>query len=150
MANLHAFSDEGRQQSAEGSELQPIGSIPRMKKCFGWMTLDSDIFNNVKFRFWPPVLQLGRIKRFMEPDKEYIAIVYEYIEDADNTRDLMQPLLDWFQLTGFSFTLMSSDLGGWRQSLLVDLSCIVHPGGFGWSQKYYQPDMVDELWSSEA
>lgn len=74
----------------------------------------------------------------MSPDKEYMAIVYEYVEEGENDPDTVQQALDFFWLAGFSGTL-SQLPQNWKSSVLIDLSDIVPPCTYGWHASCYKP-----------
>lgn len=50
-ANIYAFSCEGRQRQSpspgEIPETIEISSIPHMKKCYGWLTVSGEVFQNL-------------------------------------------------------------------------------------------------------
>ncbi|KAK5661241.1 hypothetical protein OQA88_11134 [Cercophora sp. LCS_1] len=145
IANLAVFSDEARleQPSAadRGSEpppgLRKISTMPRMKSCYGWLTIPGKVFQELRLSLRPPPVQVDRIKRYLAPDQEYIAIVYEYVEEGENHPDTMQKAMDFFWLAGFSRTF-SPLSGNWKSGVLVDLSDIVPPYGYGWEAKLYE------------
>ncbi|KAH6627771.1 hypothetical protein F5144DRAFT_494056 [Chaetomium tenue] len=143
--NQAAFSDEARmtQQSATQQEPEPgyrhITSTPRMKRCYGWLTLDSSAFSELPWQLRPPVTKVGKVERFIQPDKEYTAIVYEYVEEGENAVEAVQESMDFFWLAGFGFTLSPLEKN-WKSGMLVDLSDIVPPRSYGWNQRLYGQD----------
>ncbi|SPQ26260.1 bce21ee6-5e8b-4ec3-aefc-9edd551823b1 [Thermothielavioides terrestris] len=114
VANLAAFSDEARLKQqpspADGSSVTPpglcqISTMPRMKKCYGWLTIHGSAFRELHRSVRPPLVHVDRkIKRHLAPDQEYIAILYEYVEEGENDPDTMQKAMDFFWLAGFSRT----------------------------------------------
>ncbi|KPM42258.1 hypothetical protein AK830_g4297 [Neonectria ditissima] len=130
LANLRAFSNEGRRShlSAETLEVKAISSIPRIRKCYGWLRLSGQAFREIPTKLRAPSLRVGKIPRTMSAGKEYIAIAYEYIEEGENRPAIVEKVTNFFCLAGFSHT-NSPASRNWKSGVLVDLSDIVHPGG---------------------
>ena len=177
--NQAAFCDEGRQHQprlpAQQSELlgtaisfspesgaasgvtpavvpgvRAITTIPHIRKCYGWLTLPRGLFDGTPSWLQPPYLTFGmKLKRFMQPDQEYPAILYEYIEDRENDPSRVQEALDFFWLAGFSAT-MSPLARNWKSNVLLDLGDIVPTRGFGWKERYYKPRDADIVLSIGA
>jgi hypothetical protein len=145
LCNQIAFSDEARlaqpspDQLAPDSDLRPITSMPRLRKCYGWLTLKSEVFSGLSLKLAPPVLQVDKVTRFLHPGKgkEYMAIVYEYVEEGENDPDTIQQAFDFFWLAGFCTTL-SQLPKNWVSGVLVDLCEIVPPRGYGWKWQLYR------------
>lgn len=153
VANQAAFSDEARlnrppspspsssppaeQDPGPGPTLRQLTKIPRMKKCHGWLTLQTNVFKGYPWYIMPPVMTVSKIRRFFSHGKDYMAIVYEYVEEAENDLDTMQQAMDFFWLAGFSRTL-SPLLKNWKSGVLVDLSDIVPPRGYLWKHDLYR------------
>ncbi|KAK1762574.1 hypothetical protein QBC33DRAFT_481372 [Phialemonium atrogriseum] len=146
MANVCAFSHEGRQRqsSAGSSGVTAISSIPRMRKCYGWLRFSGQIFLKMPARLRAPTLHIDKVKRTMSADREYIAIVYEYVEEVENDPAVVEEVAAFFWLAGFSHTI-SPAARNWKSGVLVDLSDIVHPGGYGWHPKLYGPRKANRL-----
>lgn len=70
-ANLLAFSKEGRQEQrfADSADNRPILSIPRMKRCFGWLTVHGTLFRGMSRELRPPVMTVGKVTRSMSYDQ---------------------------------------------------------------------------------
>ncbi len=164
--NQAAFCDEGRQhqprlpaqQQPEPSAETPaavlgvraITTVPRMRKCYGWLTLPRGLFDGTPSWLRPPYLTFGmKLKRFMQPGQEYPAILYEYVEYGENDPSRVQEALDFFSLAGFSAT-MSPLARNWKSNVLLDLGDIVHARGFGWKERYYKPRDADIVLSIGA
>ena len=64
------------------------------------------------------------------PGKEYMAIVYEYIEDSENDETKVQEFLDFMYLAGFCPS--SSHGRNWKSSMPVDFSDFISVASFGW------------------
>ncbi|KAK3336772.1 hypothetical protein B0T19DRAFT_50752 [Cercophora scortea] len=146
VANLTAFSDERRlnipspaiDDSVPPPGLRQISTIPRMKRCYGWLSIHSKVlFQQLSWSLWPPPIEVNRVSRCLSRDKEYIAIVYEFVEEGQNDPETMQKAMDFFWLAGFSRTY-SPLLANWKSGVLVDLSDIVPPQGWGWVAKLYE------------
>ncbi|KAL2170666.1 hypothetical protein VTG60DRAFT_4508 [Thermothelomyces hinnuleus] len=146
IANLAAFSDEARLKQPSPADrgsgppqegFCQISTMPRMKKCYGWLTIPGTIFRELHWSLRPPPVQVDRIKRYLTPDQEYIAIIYEYVEEGENDPDTMQKAMDLFWLAGFS-RAFSPLLRNWKSGVLVDLSDIVPSRGYGWQEKLYK------------
>jgi hypothetical protein len=50
--------------------VQKISSVPRMKKYYGWLTLNGQVFRGLRPRLKPPVITVSKITRSMSPDKD--------------------------------------------------------------------------------
>ncbi|KAK3304882.1 uncharacterized protein B0T15DRAFT_537918 [Chaetomium strumarium] len=145
VANLAAFSDEARLKQLSPADhgsvpppgLRQLSTMPRMKRCYGWLTIPGKVFQELHWSLRPPPVQVHRIKRYLAPDQEYIAIVYEYVEEGKNDPDTIQKAMDFFWLAGSSRTF-SPLLENWKSGVLVDLSDIVPPRGYGWQEGLYQ------------
>jgi hypothetical protein len=140
--NQAAFSDEARlkQQSSTQQETESgyreITTMPRMRKCYGWLTVKSNVLAALPWELQPPVIKVDKVNRFIQPDREYMAIVFEYIEEGENAVDAVQEVMDFFWLAGFCRTL-SLLLKNWKSSVLVDLSDFAPPRGYGWTWHIY-------------
>lgn len=139
MDNLLAFSTEGRQeQLVKDADAIEITSIPRMKKCFGWLKIDGEQFFKLHWRLRPEVVKLRNVAdRQILPDRQYFAIVYEYIPEGDNDRGQMQQVLDFLWRAGFDFC-QSLRKENWKSGVLVDLSDIISPVGYSWHKNSYR------------
>ncbi|KAH7113097.1 hypothetical protein EDB81DRAFT_862637 [Dactylonectria macrodidyma] len=142
--NLYAFSDEGRQaQSYPGSsKTVPIVSMPRTRECFGWLRLSGDMFCRLPLDLKAPSFKMSKIQRSMSSDRNYIALVYEYVEEGKNNKAVVEDVDRFFWLAGFGHT-MSPSAKNWKSGVLVDLADIVHVGGYGWKEQLYKPRTAD-------
>ncbi|KAM3536566.1 hypothetical protein MY4038_000021 [Beauveria bassiana] len=137
-ANLMAFCDEQRaiqKRHDKHEDFEDVTSIPRLRRCYGWMKVTSEQLKaKIPRKRWPPFVDCGEVVRGLDQPtngKEYLAIVYEYIEEADNVAERMQETIDFLHDAGFHFCLTSM-LRNWKNSMLVDFSDIIHVGGNGW------------------
>ncbi|KAJ3461568.1 hypothetical protein MRS44_010121 [Fusarium solani] len=123
--NLFWFSDEARLASfPEDLEAAEITSMPRFRKCYGWL----------KFS--------GEIQRSISWSKEYTAIVYEYVEEGENEEAVVEEVDRFCWLTGFSHNL-SPAARNWKSRVLVDLADIIHARGYGWHEVTYKQWTAD-------
>lgn len=136
LANILAFSNEGRREQQPAQRPKPILSVPRMKKCYGWLTVDSTLFRGLSRELWPPVIYSGSVKRSMSYDQEYIALVSEFVEEGDNDPEVVQDVLDFLWEGAFAHTL-SSAARNWKSSVLTDLGDIINPGDYAWKEHLY-------------
>jgi len=138
-----AFSDEARQRqqppAGDSNSLVAIQCFPRMPKCYGWLKFNAHEFGKMPKHIQPQPTKIdGRTYSFSEGrDGEYIAIVYEYIEDGETDTAVVDDVAEFLWLAGFCFC--ATPLArNWRSGVLVDLSDIVHAGAFGWSRPIYR------------
>ena len=76
--------------------------------------------------------------------KEYIALVYELVEDGENMPAAVEEVTDFLWCAGFSHTL-SPAARNWKSGVLVDLGDIVHAGSFWWKQPLYGMRTADRI-----
>jgi len=130
--------------SPEG--LVPVTEMPRMRKCYGYMSFTGEELldhlprgrKRVSFALDPK--KVFRIK----PEAQYTAIIYEYIErDGCDDRAACQSALDFLWLTGFNGVgVMKAE--NWANGVLLDHSDVVHPRGAGWSPPSYRRLRADQ------
>lgn len=102
-ANLFAFSDEIRQlnEAAGRSDLLQVTEVPRMRRCHGWMQFTGEeLYRRMPRKVRPPSMEVGKVKRSIREDVHYTAIVYEFLEEGENSPDVVQPVLDFFWRVG--------------------------------------------------
>lgn len=137
-ANLFAFSNEIRQQNRalESSNFLRITELPRLRRCYGWMRITGEeLWSRMPRKVRPPPMEISRVERSVKQDAHYIAVVYEFVDDVANDPAVVQPVLDFFWRVGFSHG-SSTFARNWKGGVLVDLSDIVHPRGYGWGKRY--------------
>ena len=135
-ANLFAFSNEVRlrQIKAPDPSLLPVTSIPRLRQCYGWLQLNSDdLLRLLPRKLLPPYIEVSKLKRSIHPDACYTAVVYEFVEEGVNNPEVVQEVLDFFWLGGFSHAMLPRACN-WKSAVLIDHSDIVHPRGYGWNR----------------
>ncbi|KAK7414171.1 hypothetical protein QQX98_006957 [Neonectria punicea] len=95
--NLFAFSDEGRlAQSDPGSaETVPIVSMPRTRECFGWRLSGNTVYS-LPLNLKAPSFTISKIQRSMPSNRNYVALVYEYIEEGDNDEAVVEDVDPFF------------------------------------------------------
>ncbi|KAK5998418.1 hypothetical protein PT974_00797 [Cladobotryum mycophilum] len=141
--NLIAFSDQGRRKQVlrkvPGVIPLTAASIPRFKKCFGWVKLSCKEVVQLSGDRYPPWTRVGKYERGMEEGKEYYGIVYEFIPEGENSIEPIQTQMDFFKRAGFDFG-GSPRHQNWKSSMLVDYSELVTPWGDGWTRNSYRRD----------
>ena len=136
--NLFAFADEElhKPPPLDDMEMAPIPAFPSSPKCYGWLPFNRRVVQNIPRALWPPVVRLPDIQRSLASDKDYTAIVYDYIENVDNNPAEVEAVDTFLWLAGFCH----KDTGArnWKGGVLVDHSAIVHPRAFGWQKTRYR------------
>ncbi|KAI5860387.1 hypothetical protein GGS23DRAFT_613950 [Durotheca rogersii] len=148
LANLHAFSDEGRrkQRFRDTPGAIPYSSAPRLRQCFGWTKVSGKELYALRREMWPPRAVLGGLVREIRPSEEYYAIVYELIPQDQPAMDVhvTQSQLDFFWLVGFCFVPMR--LENWAgPGMLLDMADIICPWHAGWFKALYRRFVVTNL-----
>ncbi|KIH87517.1 hypothetical protein SPBR_05108 [Sporothrix brasiliensis 5110] len=94
--NVRSFSTEMHQNpdmlikhAAEiDMELRPITSVPRLRKCYGWISLRGSMLRDLPGPIRPPPVyverKLTRRVDYGSDETEHIAIVYEYVKAGEN------------------------------------------------------------------
>jgi hypothetical protein len=137
--NILAFSAEGRQrQQVKDADGVQISSVPRMKKCFGWLKIDGEhLYNLPQRRLRPISVRLPKYgDRCIVRGQRHFAIMYEYVPEGDNDRGQMQQVLDFLWRAGFEYT-QTLQKENWKSGVLVDLSDFRSPLDDGWHPKGY-------------
>ncbi|ATY60519.1 hypothetical protein A9K55_005862 [Cordyceps militaris] len=137
--NMLAFSDEWRrkgQPDCASTPLITITSMPRIRKCYGWIKITGDTLYQLPSLWRPPRLKIEKTSRQMERHMEYTALVYEYVEEGENDAAVIEESLNFFRDAGFSHTRISL-ARNWKKSVLIDMSDIIFSGGFGWKRCAY-------------
>lgn len=139
----HARSSHG---SVPPPGLCQFSTMPRMKKCYGWLTIPGKAIWELPWSLRAPPVRVDKVKRSLAPDQEYIAIVYEYGEEGENDADTMQKVIDFLWLAGFDHC-SSPHLRNWKGGVLVDLCDFAPPRGYCWQPKRYEkgPDSAHLL-----
>ncbi|KAJ4212487.1 hypothetical protein NW759_011526 [Fusarium solani] len=141
--NLFWFSDEARLASfPEDLEAAEITSMPRFRKCYGWLKFSGEVSKSLPFRLWAPPRTVSKIQRSISWSKEYTAIVYEYVEGGENEEAVVEEVDRFCWLTGYSHNL-SPAARNWKSRVLVDLADIVHARGYGWHEVTYKQWTAD-------
>lgn len=141
--NLSRFAEENRlnppaPELQELDRLIPLRSIPPITKCYGWLKFNTDeVLPRIPQRLRPHPVTIENITRHVEKGKEYIAIVYEYIEDGANDPAKVEQFLEFMYLAGFCAA--SSPHGrNWKSNMLVDFSGIISTASYGWHKSRYR------------
>ncbi|KAK5989706.1 hypothetical protein PT974_07962 [Cladobotryum mycophilum] len=146
--NQRAISEDGRARQQHkftkaSIETKELSQVPRMKKCYGWLNVSGEMLRALPRSLRPPFIRIEKLIRQLSFEQDYVAIVYEYVEEGENDHAVVQKTLEFLWLTGFTFT--SSLERNWKSGVLVDLSDIVYPRGFGWQQALYGERCADIL-----
>ncbi|KAJ9137703.1 Six-bladed beta-propeller, TolB-like protein [Pleurostoma richardsiae] len=141
--NLFRFAQENRlnppsPELQELDRLVSLTSIPPITKCYGWLKFNTDkILPRIPPRLRPQPVAVEKVARHIERGKEYIAIVYEYIEDGPNDPAKVEAFLKFMYLAGFCAA--SSPHGrNWKNSMLVDFSDMIGTASWGWHESRYR------------
>lgn len=81
-------------------------------------------------------MKIDKIRRYMEADMEYTALVYEFIPGGENEPLAVEKMADFIYHVGLSFG-SSSLAKNWTDSVLVDYADIIYPGGYGWRESTF-------------
>lgn len=140
--NMLAFSNKARleekldEKRGVASPLSRITWMPRTRQCYGWVKITgARIFDELPPEWWPSCRTLEKKRRQIYREIDYTALVYEYIDEGDNDKEVIDKSLEFFRDAGFSHTHISLACN-WKQSVLIDMSDVIYPGGFGW--KYWR------------
>ncbi|KAG8411136.1 hypothetical protein J3459_016581 [Metarhizium acridum] len=137
-ANLLAFSNEARQKNigVQSHDLLSITSIPRMRKCYGWLQFTGEeLRRRLPRKLAPPPIEVDKVVRSIHDEKLYTAVVYEFIEEAENDVDVVKTVLEFLWRAGFSHHSPKAD--NWKGSVLVDLSDIENARTYGWCSRNF-------------
>ncbi|KAL6693075.1 hypothetical protein J3F84DRAFT_396543 [Trichoderma pleuroticola] len=149
--NLYAFSDEGcltpEFRDAANSISITASSFPRIRECFGWLTISGAELSSLGPKLWPMGVVLDRVKRQMSPCEEYFAILYEFVppqKETDTTvdiRQVMQAQIDLFWRAGLCMTSKRSE--NWTRGILLDMADLVSSWHAGWNRFLYDGFAAD-------
>ncbi|KAI1847035.1 hypothetical protein JX265_006770 [Neoarthrinium moseri] len=136
-ANLRGFSDEMRlDERPANCDTVEIKSMPRIRKCYGWLTLSQELLQTLPRRCKVTPYEVDDVERYMSSDMDYAAIVYEYVEPGKNEVNVVEEVDRFFWLTGFGHTI-SPKGANWESGVLIDGADIVYAGGYGWKAGLY-------------
>ncbi|KAM3427565.1 hypothetical protein MY4824_009355 [Beauveria thailandica] len=131
--NMLAFSNEARleekldEERGVASPLSRITWMPRIRQCYGWVKITgARIFDELPPNWWPSCRTLEKKRRQIYREIDYTAIVYEYIDEGDNDKEIIDKSLEFFRDAGFSHTHISLACN-WKLSVLIDMSDIIYP-----------------------
>ncbi|KAK5991191.1 hypothetical protein PT974_09469 [Cladobotryum mycophilum] len=151
--NLQEFSDEGRQEQRfrHRPDAIAISSVPRFRKCFGWMNISGKELYSLDPRLRPHTVRIDRRSfRDLRADEEYYAILYEYIsqnEDSE-TKSVMEDQLNLLWLAGF--TMVATKPENWVGGILLDMADPVCPWQPGWFECWYLRFKAEELMGPDS
>lgn len=137
--NLMAFSHEYLQTDilASNPKMTQVPALPRIAKCYGWLEFGRQMTQLIPRQKRAPLVHAKGTKRFMSRNKDYVAIVYEYIEEGSNDKTAVETVDGFLWLVGFCVT--GNAARNWRSGVLVDHSDIVYPRSYGWFKALYRP-----------
>lgn len=146
--NLHAFSDEGRQQKLFRDAPNAINhtSTSRMRKCLGWTMVKGDDLCALRPDARAPRTKMDGLEREISPTESYYVILYKFVPENSCAldTDLMQSQLDFFWLCGFCLVPLRSE--NWKgPGMLLDLADLICPWHAGWFSSQYTRRRADEL-----
>ncbi len=149
--NMFAFSDDTRALNAERPRADDdkrieLTSMPRMRKCYGWMRFQGiELLRRMPLDLHPPMsMKVGRIERCIDADLTYTALVYEYVEDGENDPAAVQEVLDFLWRAGFAHAPVTKE-ENWTSSVLLDHSEIVAKGEHGWDARLFGHRTAEEV-----
>ncbi|RSM19764.1 hypothetical protein CDV31_001395 [Fusarium ambrosium] len=143
--NLFWFSDEAHLASfPEDLEAVEITSMPRFRKCYGWLKFNGEVFKSLPVGLRVHPRTVSKVQRSISFSKDYTAIVYEYVEEGENDEAVVEEVDRFCWLTGFSHNL-SPAARNWKSGVLVDLADIIYARGYGWRQGTYKPRTADYI-----
>lgn len=148
LQNLFMFSQEGREAGLSKIDFEPmvISRIPRIRECYGWVKINRSTLNTWPRNARPQSMIIEKLIRTVSPDKDHIAILYEYIDETENGNNsaVVEEVTDFLWRAGFGYTAASL-ARNWKNGVLIDYSDIVHVGGYGWHHKYYGSRKADRI-----
>ncbi|OIW30771.1 hypothetical protein CONLIGDRAFT_573333 [Coniochaeta ligniaria NRRL 30616] len=150
VANLQAFSDEGRQRQRFGDMAGAVqyNSTPRIRECFGWTTVNESQLSALPRGGRPPCFTVRNQWRALKEGQDHFAIVYEFIPeragDALATAADIQPQLDFFWLAGFAFAPEMRTEEWHKFGLFMDMCDLKCPWAVGWSELAHRRFIVGE------
>ncbi len=98
------------------------------------LTISGKTLTSLKWVLRPPVIEVDRTTHYISNNKEYLKIVYKYVEVGENNPAIVDEVVKFVWLAGFSFT-MGLGVRNWKSGVLVDLSDIIPVGSFGWRKE---------------
>lgn len=90
------------------------------------------------------MITVSKVERRIQNDTRYTAVVYEFIEEGENDRAVVQQVLDFLWRAGFGRVLVMPPCN-WKGGVLIDLSDIVYPKGYGWDEDLFEYKAVETL-----
>lgn len=94
--------EQGISKEGQSKLMGRISSLPRMMECYGWLKLHSKTWENLPSSLGAPYARFHRLRRYMEADTEYTALVYEVINGGENESSTVEQVADFIYHVGFS------------------------------------------------
>lgn len=153
LANLHAFSDGGRERQSFRDTPGAIeyGTPPRVRRCYGWMMISGEELCALPLKMRIPEVRLQGAVRNISPREDYHAIVYEYVSNTGCalSSEVVQAQLDFFWLAGFC--LVPSRAENWKGvGILVDMADLICPWHIPWHPSLYGQRRAAEVCDGRA
>lgn len=143
-ANFFGFAEEVRRTRkrehfrTRGPDLVEAVEMPRFAKCYGWLHLNrKEVFPRMPRSVLPHGIRVGKHRRSLPSERdEFLAVVYEYVEDGENDTETVEKITTFLWLAGFCFcpTPLAKN---WKSGVLVDHSDIMGPRFYGWQKFWY-------------
>ena len=92
----------------------------------------------------PPTITVGNVRRQIDPDQEYVALVYEFVPEGEKNPEATQSALDFFWLAGFDY-IQTPRWDNWADGVLLDLAEIMHPFAYMRNRKHHGRKWVKDL-----
>ncbi|KAL7963226.1 hypothetical protein V8C34DRAFT_267572 [Trichoderma compactum] len=150
--NYFSFSEENaiaKLGLSADSETLPEGSIlitdmPRMVKCYGWVKFNSDMLEGLSINMQATHDEPQKVSKLVGSHMDCIAIVYEFIEEGQNSMVKVGKVDNFLWFAGFAYANEPEEKS-WRSSVLVDHSEIIHLRGYGWNEEDYMDRSAEQI-----
>ncbi|KAL7916147.1 hypothetical protein GGI35DRAFT_431922 [Trichoderma velutinum] len=152
LENYFAFCEEnsvGKLRLDANAKMPPPGTVlitelPRMAKCYGWLKLHSDLWEELPISLEATHEEAQRVKKFVGSHMNCIAVIYELIEDGKNDMASVGKVDNFLWYAGFAYTNEPHEKS-WKSGVLVDHAEVVHTRGYGWNEEDYMDRSADQI-----
>ncbi|KAL6807587.1 hypothetical protein GGI42DRAFT_318396 [Trichoderma sp. SZMC 28013] len=121
-----------------------ITDMPRMATCYGWIKFNSDILEGLSINMQATHDDPEKVRKLVGSHMDCIAIVYEFIEEGQNSMTQVGKVDNFLWYAGFAYANEPEEKS-WRSSVLVDHSEIVHLRGYGWNEEDYMDRSAEQI-----
>ncbi|KAL7950365.1 hypothetical protein V8C42DRAFT_197163 [Trichoderma barbatum] len=150
--NYFAFCEEnrvGKLGLESKTEMPPPGTrliteLPRMAKCYGWLKLHSDLWEELPISLQATHKEVSKVRKLIGSHMNCIAVVYELIEDGENDAATVEEVDNFLWHAGFAYTIVPH-ARNWKSGVLVDHAEIVHTRGYGWNEDDYMKRTAEQI-----